>query len=298
MGYGGVWLPEVGSRDALAMASLLGSVTRRCTVGTGVVPVFSRNVVALTLAVACAAESCGGRFVLGLGAGHPYTTEAWFGSRHRRPLERLSETVRVLRAILAGERVSHRGEFSVEGFHLGSAPPSVPIYLGALAPSSLRLAGEVADGVILNWLPPEGLERAALMAREAAADVHRVVRVIAYVRVVVVEDRADRPAAQQMLREHTYIYASLPSYAKSLRNAGLSELVDRVHAGDESALDALVRALCLCGTRDEVRAQLEEFAAAGMDEVVVYPLPFGDEPAESVLHTLRSVSPLITARSG
>lgn len=289
-GYESIWFPEVGSRDAIALACMAGTETKRSTLGTGVVPLYSRNPVALALAAATASEACRGRFVLGLGAGHRFTAEMWYGAAWHRPRARLRETITVLGRILAGERVTHSGELRVDGFHLGSVPPPVPIYIGALTPPSLRLAGEVADGAILNWMPPEGTERCALVAREAAADAGRAVRVIAYVRAAVVADPQDEPLARIALRDQTYSYASLPAYASSLRNCGLGGALDRMASGDDSGLDELTEALCPCGDADAVRDRLAAYTKAGLDSVVVYPVPYGEDPVASVLRTIRSLA--------
>ena len=288
-GYSSVWAPEVGSRDALFLAGLYGSITHNVTVGTGVVPLYSRKVVSLALSVAAAAEASDGRFILGLGTGHRFSTEAWYEARWHNPRDRLRDTVEVLRAILAGQRVEHTGTLSVNGFHLGSTPPHVPIYIGALTPSSLRLAGQIADGVILNWLPPEACEKSALLVREAAADAGRSVRVLAYVRTAVVEDPDEDHDARTALREQTYAYLSLPAYAGSARKAGLGREVDAMSSGNEHATAELVDALCAWGDSASVASKLGEFREAGLDEVVVYPVPFGDDPAGSVLQTIRSV---------
>jgi probable F420-dependent oxidoreductase len=291
LGYSSIWAPEVGSRDAIFLAGLYGTHTRRASVGTGVVPVFSRKVVSLALSVAAAAEASEGRFVLGLGAGHRFATEAWYEARWHNPRERLRDTTEVLRAILTGERVTHNGDLSVNGFHLGTTPPPVPIYFAALTPSTLRLAGEVADGVILNWLPPDGVEKASLLVREAAADAGRNVRVTAYVRTAVVTDPALEHEAHIALRDQTYAYLSLPAYANSARKVGLGHELDGMASGHEKSLVALMDTLCAWGERDAVVAKLAEYREAGLDEVVVYPVPFGDDPAESVLETIRRVAP-------
>src|SRR5581483_8799371 len=152
-GYSSIWAPEVGSRDAIVLASLYGSVSKHATVGTGVVPIYSRNVAALALSAAAAADASDGRFILGLGAGHQFPTEMWHEAKWEHPRVRMREMIEVLREIFAGERVTHDGAVKLIGFHLGSTPPQIPIYMAALSPASLRLAGEVADGVILNWLP-------------------------------------------------------------------------------------------------------------------------------------------------
>jgi alkanesulfonate monooxygenase SsuD/methylene tetrahydromethanopterin reductase-like flavin-dependent oxidoreductase (luciferase family) len=288
-GYSSIWAPEVGSRDALLLATLYGSQTRRAAVGTGVLPVYARNVVALALGVATAAEASGGRFILGLGAGHRFPAEAWFGATWNSPRALLRETVEVLRRILRGERVSHDGRIHVEGFHLATTPPHVPVYLAALTPGSLRLGGEIADGVILNWLPTEGMERSALLVREAAADAERRVQVIGYLRVAIAEGPDQEREAWTAMRDHTYSYVSLPAYANALRKTGLGHQLDRLNDGHDRALDPLVEALCACGTPETVRDRLDEFQKAGLDTVVIYPVPYGDDPAASILRTLRAI---------
>lgn len=289
-GYDSIWAPEVGSRDAIVLAALYGSVTKCATVGTGVIPVYSRKVAALGLSVAAAAEASDGRFILGMGAGHRFTAEAWYEARWNSPRAHLRETIDVLKRILAGDRVTHEGTFNVHGFHLGSNPPAVPIYLGALTPPSLRLAGAVADGVILNWLPPEGIEKAALLAREAAADAGRRIRVIAYVRTALTDDPDQERAAADALREQTYAYLSLPTYANSVRQVGFGKELDDMSAGRERAIDTLVDALCAMGDAGRIRSKLGAYREAGADSVIVYPVPYGDDPAASILHTLRTVA--------
>lgn len=290
-GYATVWIPEVGSRDALVLASLVAAATKRVRVGTGVVPMASRNPVALAIAVSTVAEAAQGRFTLGLGAGHKYTAETWYQTTWNHPRHRLRETVEVVRRILAGEWVTHDGEVRVGGFHLASAPPPVPIVVGALTPASLRLAGETADGAILNWMTADGVDRGALLVREAAQAAGREARVAAYVRVAVIHDEEQRPAARAALREHTYSYASLPAYANSIRQMGLGEALDRMSSGDEAALDELVDALCAVGEADEVRDRLRTYEKTGVDEVVAYPVPFGEDQVTSMLATLRALNP-------
>src|SRR5439155_23309321 len=144
-----------------------------------------------------------------------------------------------------------------------------PIYFAALTPSSLRLAGQVADGVILNWLPPEGVEKASLLVREAAADAGRSVRVTAYVRTAVVEDPASEHDARVALHEQTYAYLSLPTYGNSVRKVGLGRELDAMAAGHERAVDELVDMMCAWGGRDEVVEKLGKYREAGLDQVIV-----------------------------
>jgi probable F420-dependent oxidoreductase len=287
-GYASIWAPEVGSRDAITLCTLYGQATKKASVGTGVIPLYSRSVATLSLSAATAAEASDGRFILGIGAGHRFTAEAWYEGRWDKPRSRMRETVDVVKRILAGERVTHDGMIKLNGFHLGSTPPAVPIYLAALTPPSLRLAGEVADGVILNWLPPEGIEKAALLVREAAADAGRRIRVIAYLRTAVAEDPDAEHAARVALRDQTYAYLSLPTYANSVRQVGFAKQLDDMASGDEGAVDELVDVLCAGGDASTVRKRIKDYRDAGVDSVIVYPVPFGDDPASTILHTIRT----------
>jgi alkanesulfonate monooxygenase SsuD/methylene tetrahydromethanopterin reductase-like flavin-dependent oxidoreductase (luciferase family) len=142
----------------------------------------------------------------------------------------------------------------------------------------------------LNWLPPEGIEKAALLAREAAADAGRRIRVIAYVRTALVEDADQEHAAMEALREQTYAYLSLPAYANSVRQVGFAKELDDMAAGRERAVDWLVDALCAHGDARRIRANLAAYREAGVDSVIVYPVPYGDDQGASILHTLRTVA--------
>jgi alkanesulfonate monooxygenase SsuD/methylene tetrahydromethanopterin reductase-like flavin-dependent oxidoreductase (luciferase family) len=290
-GYESIWAPEVGSRDAILLSALYGSATKHATVGTGVIPIYARNIAALSLSAAAAAEASDGRFILGLGAGHRFPTEAWYEAKWYKPRARLREMIDLLRRIFAGERVSHNGSINLAGFHLGSDPPAIPIYIAGLTPATLRLAGEVADGVILNWLPPDGIEKAALVVREAAADAGRRVRIVAYVRTAIVDDPGMEHTVREALHEQTYSYLSLPAYANSLRQVGFGRELDAMASGGEKAIDSLTDTLCAWGDAATVGSTLDTYAHAGLDSVIVYPVPYGDDPAESVLQTIRAANP-------
>lgn len=290
LAYDSIWVPEFGSRDAILVAALMGAETKRARVATGVVPVFARNPVSLSLAAASAAEAARGRFVLGLGAGHRRTAEGWYGATWSDPRDRLGETVEIVRAILSGKRVNHDGELRVDGFHLPQTPPPVPIFLGALTPETLRTAGRIADGVLLAWMGPEAAERASLLAREAAADAGRRIQVAAYIRCALVDEDDDERLARTAARELTYTYLSLPAYARTAREAGFGEDIDRLGAGDDRPLGRLTNAFTVIGDAESVRAGVAAFEDAGVDLPIVQPIPFGERPAESVLRTTRALS--------
>ncbi len=139
--------------------------------GTAIANVFTRGPATLAMSAATVADLAPGRFILGIGAGSQPIVESWNGGRFTLPATRVREMVQVVRAILAGERVVFRGKaLTVDGFRLVRPPAApVPIYVAALRPGMLRVAGEVGDGVILNWLSAADVPGVVRVVREAAA---------------------------------------------------------------------------------------------------------------------------------
>ena len=154
----------------------MAAATRRVRVATAVINPFTRGAVLLAVTAATLDELCGGRLVLGLGAGSP-TVLAHQGIAFDRPLARLRETVPVVRRLLAGDEVSFSGEtIRVDRARLDFTPlrSVIPIYLGATGPRALALAGEIADGVILNgFVSLDYTRRAIAIVRAAARDAGR-----------------------------------------------------------------------------------------------------------------------------
>src|SRR2546425_600238 len=153
LGYTDAWSLEVDGVDCFAPLAVVGLATR-LRVGTAIANVYTRGPATLALCAAGIAEIAPGRFCLGIGSGSQPVVEAWNSGVFARPTARVREMAQFLRQALAGERVVFRGEtFAVDGFRLVKPPVEpVPIHIAALRPGMLRVAGEVGDGAILNWL--------------------------------------------------------------------------------------------------------------------------------------------------
>src|SRR5919198_991322 len=152
LGVDAVYTTQLAGRDALSLLTAYASVSERIRLGTGVAPIFARTPVAMAQAAATIDEFSGGRMVLGLGVSHQVTVENWYGARIAKPVTQMREYVGIVRAILRGEAPPEGEFFDTKFQFMGYQPrPELPIYVAALSPNMLRLAGETADGVML-WL--------------------------------------------------------------------------------------------------------------------------------------------------
>jgi len=162
LGFDSVWVPEAWGTDAISMLGALAARTQQIRLGTGIVNVFSRTPTLLAQTAATLDLISNGRFILGLGTSGHQVVSGWHGMRFDRPLQRMRETVEIVRRVLRQERLRFEGEIFTldQGLKLLARPvrPGVPIFLATLTPAGLRLTGEVADGWIPTLFSPDHLD--------------------------------------------------------------------------------------------------------------------------------------------
>lgn len=283
LGYAAAFLPEIAGRDALAALTGLAGETSSLLLGTGVIPMTSRTPMLTAMGAATVQERSGGRAILGLGTG-PAVPGA---------LERLRDLVGRLRVLLHGASPGP-GEASTPLCLPTPAP--IPIWISALGPRALRLAGEIADGVLLNWCPPERVQQARELVAEGAASADRrpgEVTIAVYVRASLGGDDA---ASMEALRRATGEYASYPSYARQFAAVGLAEEADAAAAAHRAGRspevpERLVRAVTLVGDPGSARDRLQAYRDAGADLPVVYPVTAGPDPDRSLAATIDALAP-------
>jgi alkanesulfonate monooxygenase SsuD/methylene tetrahydromethanopterin reductase-like flavin-dependent oxidoreductase (luciferase family) len=279
-GYTAVFLPEITGRDALVTLGMFVGETRRLLLGTGVLPMRSRSPLLTAMGAATVQERSGGRLILGLGPGEV----------GRAALDELRETVLRVRALLRGEALEEEGDSVTLSLSPGR---EVPIWVSALGPKAMRLAGEVADGVILNWCPPERVSFARARIAEGAEAAERdpvSITVAVYVRAWA---GRDEPEAMFALRAMAGRYASTRAYRRQFEQVGLgpqAAVAGQAHRAGrpEDVPEVLVRSVCAVG--DGARDRLDAFREAGADLPIVYPVATAD-PAASIEATLRALAP-------
>jgi alkanesulfonate monooxygenase SsuD/methylene tetrahydromethanopterin reductase-like flavin-dependent oxidoreductase (luciferase family) len=272
-GYEAVFLPEIAGRDALVTLGALAGETSGLRLGTGVVPMRSRTPRLLAMAAATVHERSNGRLVLGVGT----------GGVGRGALDELRETILTLRRLLSGREAEGAAD------RLTLDPGSrVPLWISALGPRAMRLAGELADGLLLNWCPPERVAVARRRAAEGAAAAGRdpgQVVVAVYVRSWLGQDES---AAMPALQAAAGQYASYPAYARQFEEVGLGEAARAAAAAyrggrADGVPESFVRAVCAVGASAPDR--IAAYREAGADLPVVYPVAVAEQ-AESIERTL------------
>ena len=294
LGYARFGVAEGWTHDAVVLLARIAGVTSRIGLATAVLPVWSRTPAAIAMAAASLQRASDGRFALGLGASSPPLVEGLHGLTWQQPVSRMRNTLVAVRALLDGARLPLDRE-DVRPLRLGAAPERrIPILLAALAPSSIRLAGELAD----DWLPflwarsrlHDG--RALLAEGEAAGEGSTATGVAASVPLAIAQDdkTARQIAAGWLL---AYLTRMGPIYPRMLRDHfGYAREVDALleanASGDPPRLPAaaerLARDVTVMGTYDEAPDAIRRWLEGGADTVdLVLPLGLGEEQLTEML---------------
>jgi len=300
-GYHAAWTGEAAGYDAITLTATIATHTERLHVGSAVVPVQTRTPVVLGQSAATLSHLAPGRVLLGIGLSSKVIVGDWHGLAFAPSLQQIREAVQVIRMVASGERVNFEGKFyRVKNFRLAAPPPSPPVrvVLAALGPEMLELAGEIADGVVLNWIPPEtvpvSIEHLEAGAKKAGRTLGNF-EIASFIRTCVTDEAG---AAREALARDITGYATVDAYANFFRNAGFAEEVDLVNAawraGDRSGAVKQVSArfldgLGVVGPEAFCRERIAEFARAGLTQPVIVPFaPGGGDARAAQLRTLRA----------
>jgi alkanesulfonate monooxygenase SsuD/methylene tetrahydromethanopterin reductase-like flavin-dependent oxidoreductase (luciferase family) len=294
LGYSRFGAAEGWTHDAVVLLARIAGATSRIGIATTVLPVWSRTPAAIAMAAASLHRASDGRFALGLGASSPPLVEGLHGLTWQQPIRRMRNTLVAVRALLDGARLPLDSE-DVRPLRLGAAPEQrIPILLAALAPSSVRLAGELAD----QWLPflwarsrlRDG--RALLAEGEAAGERSTATGVAASVPLAIAQDdeTASQIAAGWLL---AYLTRMGPIYPRMLRDyfgyaREVDVLLEANGAGGRPRLPAaaerLARDVTVMGTYDQAPDAIRSWLEGGADTVdLVLPLGLGEEQLTEML---------------
>ena len=287
LGYDSTYVTHIAGRDSLTVLAAYAAATKRIRLGTGVLPIYSRTPAATAQTAATIDELSGGRMVLGVGVSHRLTVEAWYGQSIDRPVAEMREYVGAIRAMFRGEEPPEGEKWPTKFRFMGyDVRPELPIYVAALSPNMLRLAGEIGDGVLL-WLCDPPYVRDVVIpevtkGRERAGKGLEGFDIVPAVPAAVT---ADRDATLERLRGDLVTYLSLPFYRSMLERSGFGGEIagfdEGIAAGDverakASMSEAMLDSLGGFGGGAEVRGAVERYLDAGATSPGVSPVPTAD----------------------
>jgi probable F420-dependent oxidoreductase len=284
LGYESAYVTHIAGRESLTVLTAYAMRTEKIRLGTGVVPIYTRTPATMAQTAATIDDLSGGRLTLGLGTSHRPVVEGWHGQTLDRPVAEMREYVAIVRAILRGEAPPSEGVKWQTGFQLSGLDPrpALPVYVAALSPTMLRLAGEIADGVILWLCTPPYIRDVVIPAvregRERAGKTLDGFDVVPAVPTALVEDPG---TAHASLRRELIPYFGLPFYRAMIERSGFGdELVAFDAAAGSGGFEQMQAAiserflgeLAAVGDEAAVRAGIERYASAGATSPCVGPI--------------------------
>lgn len=281
-GMAGVFMTEAGN-DALACSLALGMHTKRIMLGTAISNIYFRHPTLLANEAAAVQEFTGGRFILGLGTGHREMNTILkidMGD----PMTRMREVVAAIRKPLDGGTTGPR------------VTKKLPIYLAGVSKPMVKLAGEIADGVIFNFFPPKRVTQALGELAEGAKKAGRDPKTIEPTLFATAFISDDLEAARRPARKLLSRYGALTFYGNMIARSGFDKEITAIRAAGrdgEAAMkavsDEMIDATLLVGSEARVREKLQALVAPGIGTAIVFTNPVNEDRASAVKRTIRAL---------
>lgn len=303
-GFSRLWIGEMATFDAFALAGALARETRRIELVLGPLAAGVRSPVALALGLRTVAELGDRPAHLALGASSPQIVDGWHGVPWSGALTRLAETFEATTPILAGERAAYDGErVRTRDFRLRAALRTDPITLAVFGPATLAYGARQADRLVFNLLTEEATGRLCREVTRLAAEAGRPSpRICLWLPIALGAEPALSPAAQKQIASQLCAYLAAPGYDRMFIEAGAEALVDRARGGaSRSSLASelspqILQRFVVTGSWHDTSALEETLRRRfelGVDEIALVPSTADDPGAAQTLSTLaRTFQPI------
>ncbi len=299
--YHSVVMGDGGELDALVSMAACATVTRKLNLGTSILSVFMRTPTQTALGAAAVDMLSEGRFTLGLGSSHKVQVKAHHGVKYEKPIERIKETIEIIRAIFRGGNASYDGEiFKIDNFRFLFKPfrENLPIRIAALNPKMLQMAGEMADGVVLFQQTTERVKQSMEYVKrgmssggrnstnqfETALNVYAAVSRNAGGAKKAVKKRIAWTAGYFPRYNNLLIEEGFPQEAGEIRQAWLRGDTD---TAINAVTDAIVDSVAVAGTPEQCRAKLDEFRNAGVTLPILIVCPIDGNQKTATVEAMR-----------
>ncbi|HAT26133.1 MAG TPA: hypothetical protein DCS89_03895 [Gammaproteobacteria bacterium] len=298
LGYKSFWTVEANGTDAMSLLGAVSHAAPKLDLATGIIPIQLRTP-ALTAMTAATLQALNPDVdvLLGIGVSAPGILMQHGERATDKPIGMMREYVALLRECLSGEPVTFEGDYFRSkrfrlGVRLGERKPK--IIMAALNPQMLKLAGEVADGVLLNYLPASHVGTSIEQVRKGGD-----ATIYAYVHAAV----GDFERSARSARKDLFNYAMADGYARMFSQAGFADEIKALRARQaekdrEGALAAvserMIQAIDFIGNEPEVTAFVKDYVDAGVEHPVLMPLPWGEDRRAVTDATMRAAIRAIT----
>ena len=302
LGYESAWVAEGHGGDQFSILTACAVATSRIRLGTSISSVYVRSAPTIAMAAACVDHYSQGRFILGLGSSHKVQVEPEHGLEFSAPIPRSRDTVDIVRRLLRdGNLVNYRGEVTnIDTFdlHFPVLRADLPIYLAAVFPRMLEIAGEISEGILLTWCTPE---HARTAAERVAAGAKRGGRGADSVEVATLLSVSAAGAGEGGMRRVAATYAGrFPRYRRLMAEAGFADEVEMVRRAwregnlDEAESlvpDGLIDRMSLPSDPEARKDRLAEYREAGITLPIIAPRVSGRNAFASAQEIIRANAP-------
>jgi probable F420-dependent oxidoreductase len=294
LGYRELWIGEMATFDAFALATAIGHRTDRIPLTVGPLAVAVRTPMTVAMGAASVAALIDRPVGVALGTSSEVVVNEWHGRTRANAVETLAEHAEATRLLLAGVKADVSGKFvHTRGYRLRLPAVTGPLSIAAFGPRAIRTAARVADRLVLNMLTPAAAARLCDQLAAAATEAGRPRPRVAIWLATAVDPTTETLA--QIARAKV-AYLAAPGYGEMFAEAGFAELVEfaRTRPHPRALLEAvpteLVSAVGLVGSVDQIVARIAAYRDAGVDEICIVPATAGDDAGRRTLEALASRS--------
>ena len=269
-----IWIPETWGMENFSMLSLVSKENPTSKIGSSIINIYSRSPSLVAMGAVTVDTVSNGRLILGLGTSSQPLVEDFHGSKFEKPVKRMEEYVKIIRLIFAGKTINYSGDFfTLKNFSLLIKPPrnDIPIYLAAVNQKMVELAWNVADGVIF-YLRPKNELKSTLATMQAKKKIDASIQIITCV-------HPDSEKAINRAKKTLAFYVSVGKiYREFLASNGFENETKNIFEeykktglknNFELVPDSMVKELCISGTPDECKKQLQGFYETGIDLPII-----------------------------
>ena len=280
-GIDSIWIPETWGMENFSMLGAVANNTKTQKIGSSIINIYSRSPSTIAMGSATIDTLSNGRLILGLGTSSVPIVEDFHGQKFENPVQRMREYVEIIRLSLMKKQINYSGKiFDLKNFTLLIEPKrkSIPIYLAAINEKMVNLCWEIGDGVIFYLRPIDEMKE-TISKMQSQKNIDVACQIITCI-------SNDSEEAIQRAKKTVAFYISVGKiYRDFLSNNGFKNEASNIFeefkksgfkSNHELVTDSMLNSLCISGSPEEAKIQLEKFRNAGIDLPIIQFNPIGN----------------------